>query len=100
MFSSFGSSGINGVTLGIGFEAIADGILEALIVFLQLARPLSGSVGFGLLRFLGVPIYISDGWFRVGGIAIFIGAAAAPAPGAPGGGGCPPLLYTVASGSP
>ena len=53
-------------------------------------------VFFDFLVFL----YVSDGWLRVGGIAIFIGTVAAPAPGAPGGGGCPPLLYTVASGSP
>ena len=44
-------------------------------------------------------MYVSAGWLRDAGIAIFIGTAAAPAPGAPGAGGCPPLLYTVASGS-
>jgi len=100
MFSSSGSSGINGVTVGIGLVAMVEGITVGFIVFLKLDRPLCGSVCFGLRGLLGVPIYVSAGWLRVGGIAIFIGTAAAPAPGAPGGGACPPLLYTVASGSP
>ena len=40
MFCSFGSSGINGFTSGIGFEAIADGIIVGFNVLLKLDRPL------------------------------------------------------------
>ena len=75
--------------------AIVDSFMLGLIAFLKLDRPLCGSVCLGLLDLLGVPMYVSAGWLRAAGIAIFIGTAAAPAPGAPGAGGCPPVLYTV-----
>ena len=44
-------------------------------------------------------MYIGAGSVKNAGIAMLAATATAPAPGAPGAGGVPPVLYTVASGS-